>query len=66
VKRPLNPFYMGDYDGMASDFTNTNTGFVGVFQVITSRGDPNVKAGKLPVPRQRKWDSLRPEVKLHV
>jgi hypothetical protein len=39
---------MGDYDGMASDFTNTNKGFVGAFQVITSRGDPNVKAVKLP------------------
>jgi hypothetical protein len=44
----INPFYMGDYDGMASDFTNTNKGFVGAFQVITSRGDPNVKAVKLP------------------
>lgn len=44
----INPFYMGDYDGMASDFTNSNTGFVGAFQVITNRGDPNVKAVKLP------------------
>jgi hypothetical protein len=44
----INPLYMGDYDGMASDFTNTNAGFLGAFQVITNRGDPNVKAVKLP------------------
>jgi len=44
----LNPFYMGDYDGMASDFTGANGGFVGAFQIITGRGDPNVFAVKLP------------------
>lgn len=44
----INPFYMGDYDGMASDFTGVNSGFLGSFQIITGRGDPNVFAVKLP------------------
>jgi hypothetical protein len=44
----INPFYMGDYDGMASDFTGANNGFVGAFQIISRRGDPNVFAVKLP------------------
>ena len=44
----INPLYMGDYDGMTSDFINTNAGFSGAIQVITNRGDPNVKAIKLP------------------
>ena len=39
---------MGDYDGVASDFTGINSGFVGAFQIITNRGDPNVFAVKLP------------------
>ncbi len=44
----INLRYMGDYDGMASDFTGANSGFVGAFQIITGRGDPNVFAVKLP------------------
>jgi hypothetical protein len=43
----INPFYMGDYDTVASDFTLTNDGFVGAFQIITQRGNPNVFATKL-------------------
>jgi hypothetical protein len=43
----INTAYMGDYDGMASDFTGANSGFVGAFQIITSLGDPNVLAVKL-------------------
>ena len=43
----INPFYMGDYDGMASDFTGANSGFVGAFQIITNLGDPDIFAVKL-------------------
>jgi|SRR6267378_3972860 len=43
----INPFYMGDYDGVATDFTGANSGFVGAFQIITNLGDPNVVAVKL-------------------
>lgn len=43
----INPFYMGDYDSLGSDFTNANSGFVGAFQVIDRRGNPDVKAAKL-------------------
>ena len=43
----INPAYMGDYDGMASDFTGVTSGFVGAFQTITVPGDPNVFAVKL-------------------
>ena len=44
----IQPLYMGDYDGVASDFTGINSGFVGAFQIITNLGDPNVFAVKLP------------------
>jgi hypothetical protein len=44
----INPAYMGDYDGLTSDFTGGKPGFVGAFQIITRRGDPNVFAVKLP------------------
>ena len=42
----LNLLYMGDYDMLSSDFTLTHPGFVGAFQVISRRGDPNVVATK--------------------
>jgi hypothetical protein len=32
--------YMGDYDGLTSDFTEDNRGFIGAFQVFSSRGVP--------------------------
>jgi len=43
----INPFYMGDYDVLASDFNLINAGFVGAYQVLTPRGNPNVFATKL-------------------
>ena len=43
----IDPFYMGDYDTLASDFTNAHAGFVGAFQVISRRGNPDVKAVKI-------------------
>jgi hypothetical protein len=40
--------YMGDYDGMADDFTQSNSGFIGAFQQFNSKGvpvsNPDVKA----------------------
>lgn len=41
----LNPRYMGDYDGLASDFTKTNSGFIGAWG-DNSLGNPDVKAEK--------------------
>lgn len=41
----LNPGYMGDYDGLASDFTKTNSGFIGAWG-DNSLGNPDVKAEK--------------------
>jgi hypothetical protein len=41
----LNPSYMGDYDGLASDFTKTNSGFIGAWG-DNSLGNPDIKAGK--------------------
>jgi hypothetical protein len=35
----IHPFYLGDYDGMASDSTNSNAGFVGAFQFISAGGN---------------------------
>ena len=43
----INPLYMGDYDTLASDFTNAHSGFVGAFQVINRRANPDVKAVKV-------------------
>jgi len=36
--------YMGDYDGLTSDFTGTNSGFIGAFQWMSSGMNPDVKA----------------------
>ncbi|HWR21725.1 MAG TPA: sialidase family protein [Verrucomicrobiae bacterium] len=41
----INPSYMGDYDGLASDFTKTNSGFIGAWG-DNSLGNPDIKAGK--------------------
>ncbi|MBI2883747.1 MAG: exo-alpha-sialidase [Candidatus Methylomirabilis oxyfera] len=41
----LNPLYMGDYDGLASDFTKTTSGFIGAWG-DNSLGNPDVKAEK--------------------
>ena len=40
----LFPDYMGDYDQMSSDFLNLNSGFLGAFQQMGRRGNPNVWA----------------------
>jgi hypothetical protein len=42
----INPFYMGDYDVLTSDATQVNAGFVGAYQVISTRGNPDVNALK--------------------
>ncbi|MBV9572945.1 MAG: exo-alpha-sialidase [Acidobacteriales bacterium] len=34
--------YMGDYDVLTSDFTGTYPGFIGSFQIMGSRGNPDV------------------------
>ena len=36
--------YMGDYDGLTSDFTGKNTGFIGAFEWMSSGLNPDVKA----------------------
>jgi hypothetical protein len=40
----INPIYMGDYDQLTSDFTGVNGGFIGSFESMGARGDPDVKA----------------------
>ena len=46
----INPFYLGDYDGLASDFTKANPGFIGAFQIVNSTAvfvpNPDVVATK--------------------
>jgi hypothetical protein len=42
----INPAYMGDYDVLTSDATQVNAGFVGAYQVISVRGNPDVTAMK--------------------
>jgi hypothetical protein len=40
----VNPSYMGDYDGVASDSTNSNAGFIGAFQFINEGGNGNTNS----------------------
>jgi hypothetical protein len=40
----VNPAYMGDYDGLTSDFSGKTRGFIGAFQVMSSGMNPDVKA----------------------
>lgn len=40
----LRSAYMGDYDGVATDFLQTNSGFLGAFQVMNNKANPDVKA----------------------
>jgi hypothetical protein len=40
----INPFYMGDYDTVASDTLKTTSGFIGAFQITKGEGD------RTPVP----------------
>jgi hypothetical protein len=44
----INPVYLGDYDGLASDFTKSTSGFIGAFQFINSRG--GILGSKILVP----------------
>jgi hypothetical protein len=46
----VNPFYMGDYDSLASDFTKTTPGFIGAFQISNTRG--GISGNSIPVPNQ--------------
>jgi hypothetical protein len=34
----VNPFYLGDYDTVVSDYTKTSSGFVGAFGNVTTKG----------------------------
>jgi hypothetical protein len=40
----INPIYMGDYDQLTSDFLNLESGFIGSFQSMSSRGNPDAVA----------------------
>ena len=40
------PDYMGDYDGLTSDFTGVTAGFIGAFQFMGSTANPDVLAVK--------------------
>ena len=40
----INSVYMGDYDGLASDFTKANAGFIGAFEVMDNKANPDIKA----------------------
>jgi hypothetical protein len=40
----INPAYMGDYDGLTSDFTGGTAGFIGAFQFMGSTANPDVLA----------------------
>lgn len=42
----LNPAYMGDYDGLTSDFTGKTSGFIGAFEWMSSGMNPDVKSYK--------------------
>jgi len=40
----VNPIYMGDYDQLTSDFLNQDSGFIGAFEGMGVRGNPDVLA----------------------
>ncbi len=47
----INPYYLGDYDSVASDFTQMNTGFVGAFSFVNTLAlVPNQDVGVLSFP----------------
>jgi len=41
IDLPLIGDYMGDYDQLSSDFTGGNSGFIGAFQSMSTRGNPD-------------------------
>ena len=44
----VNPFYMGDYDSVASDFTRAASGFIGAYQVMNTAG--GLAGNSIPIP----------------
>jgi hypothetical protein len=44
----VNPFYMGDYDTVASDFTGAASGFIGAYQVMNTAG--GLAGNSIPIP----------------
>ena len=44
----INTVYMGDYDGLASDATQSSPGFIGAFQMMNTRG--GLSGNSIPVP----------------
>jgi hypothetical protein len=44
----INPFYMGDYDSLASNSTQSSPGFLGAFQMMNTRG--GLSGNAVPVP----------------
>jgi hypothetical protein len=40
----INPFYLGDYDVLASDFTRANSGFMGAYGNVTTSGAVSVRS----------------------
>jgi hypothetical protein len=64
----INPFYLGDYDVTASDFTNAARGFIGAFQFMNSGGggsgnsnNGEASNNSIPVPNP---DVLRGEIEV--
>ena len=43
----INPIYMGDYDVLTTDTTGANPGFIGSFQVMGNRGNPDAVANSM-------------------
>jgi hypothetical protein len=46
IDQLLNPLYMGDYDGLTTDFLRLSPGFLGAFQFMGSTANPDVVSTK--------------------
>jgi hypothetical protein len=46
----INPFYLGDYDVLASDSTQSSSGFIGAFQMMNTLGGLNGNSTPVPNP----------------
>jgi hypothetical protein len=47
----INPFYLGDYDALASDFTMANSGFLGAYSFVNTNAlVPNQDVGLISFP----------------
>ena len=40
----INPAYMGDYDGLTSDFTKGTAGFIGAYEIMSAGANPDIRA----------------------